>query len=80
VSFTDSAGVTHSVHIAAESLYEAAARGVAELKRTGFALAEIAPAARLTSTVEGPTTSHEMRVAKVDPWLTTDGKTPMEQA
>jgi hypothetical protein len=80
VSFTDGAGVTHSVHIAAESLYEAAARGVAEVKRTGFALAEKGPATRLTITVEGPTTSHEMQVAKLDSWLTTNGKTPREQA
>jgi hypothetical protein len=34
----------------AESVYEAAARGVAEFKRTGFALAEIGPATRLTIT------------------------------
>jgi hypothetical protein len=72
--------VTHSVTIAAESLYKAAARGVAEFKRTGFALADISPATWLTITVEGPTTSHEMQVAKLDSWLATNGKTPREQA
>jgi hypothetical protein len=37
-------GVTHAVTVAAASLYEAAARGIAELKHTGFAVAEIGPA------------------------------------
>ena len=72
--------MTHSVHIAAESLYEAAARGVAEFTRTGFALAEIGPATRLTITVEGPSTAHVLPVAKLDSWLATNGKTPREQA
>jgi hypothetical protein len=34
----------------------------------------------LTITVEGPTTSHEMQVAKLDWWLATNGKTPRDQA
>jgi len=72
--------VTHSVTIAAGSLYEAAARGVAEFKRTGFALAEIGPGTRLTITVEGPSTAHELAVSKLQSWLNTNGKTPREQA
>jgi hypothetical protein len=80
VSFTDGAGVTHSVTIAAEPLYAPAARGVAEFKCTGFAPAEIGPAMRLTIIVEGPTTSDEMQVAKLDSWLATNGRTPGEQA
>jgi hypothetical protein len=68
--------VTHSVCIAAESLYEAAARGVAEFKRTGFALAEIGPddhrrgAHRVARDAGG----------EVGLRLTTNGKTPREQA
>jgi hypothetical protein len=80
VSFTDGAGVTHSVTLAAGSLYEAAVRGIAEFKRTGFALAEIGPATRLTVTVETPTTAHELPVSKLQAWLDTNGKTPREQA
>jgi hypothetical protein len=56
----------HSVCVAADSLYEAAARGVAEFKHAGFALAEIGLATRLTITVDGPSTEHELPVAKLD--------------
>jgi hypothetical protein len=80
ISFTDGAGVTHSITVTAESLYEAAARGVVEFKRTGFALAEIGPATRLTIAVEGPNPSYELPVARLQSWLETNGKTPREQA
>jgi hypothetical protein len=64
----------------AGSLYEAAARGVAEFSRNGIALAEISPATRLTTTVEGPNPSYEMSVARLQSWLEAIGKTPREQA
>jgi hypothetical protein len=80
VSFTDGAGVTHSVTVAASSLYEAAARGIAEFKRSGFAFAAVGSATRLTVAVEAPATSHELPVAKLQNWLDTSGRTPAEQA
>jgi hypothetical protein len=42
VSFTDGANVTLTVTVSASSLYEAAALGVAEFKRNGFAFVSIA--------------------------------------
>src|SRR3569832_1999870 len=39
VAFTDGAGVTHSVAVAASSMYEAAVLGLAEFKKCGFAMA-----------------------------------------
>jgi len=80
VSFTDGAGVTHSVTVAASSLYEAAARAIAEFKRSGFAFASVGSATRLTVSVEAPATSHELPVAKLQNWLDTNGRTPAEQA
>jgi hypothetical protein len=80
VTFTDGAGVTHSVTVAASSLYEAAARGIAEFKRSGFAFAAVGSATRLTVSVEAPATSHELPVAKLQNWLDTSGRTPAEQA
>jgi hypothetical protein len=80
VSFTDGAGVTHSVTVAAASLYEAAARGVAEFKRSGFAFAAVGTGTRLTITVEAPTTTHELPVKRLQTWLDANGKTPAEQA
>jgi len=80
VSFTDGADMTHTVTVSASSLYEAAARGIAEFKRSGFAFASVGPATRLTISVEPPATTHELSVAKLQTWLDTNGKTPREQA
>jgi len=80
VSFEDGAGMTHTVSVSASSLYEAAALALAEFKKSGFALAEVGPATKLTVTVEAPTTAHELSVRKLQAWLDTNGKTPREQA
>jgi hypothetical protein len=80
VSFTDGANITHTVTVSASSLYEAAALGVAEFKRSGFAFTSIGPATRLTIAVEPPATKHELSVGKLQAWLETNGKTPREQA
>jgi hypothetical protein len=80
VSFTDGANITHTVTVAASSLYEAAALAVAEFKRSGFALAAVGPSTRLTVGVETPATTHELTVAKLSAWLDAAGKTPAEQA
>jgi hypothetical protein len=80
VSFQDGAGITHTVSLAASSLYEAAALALAEFKRSGFALAAVGPGTRLRIDVEAPTTAHEISVAKLQSWLDSSGKTPREQA
>ena len=80
VSFTDGANITHTVRVSASSLYEAAALGVAEFKKSRFAFTSIGPATRLTIAVEPPATTHELSVGKLQAWLKTNGKTPREQA
>jgi hypothetical protein len=80
VAFTDGAGITHSVTIAASSMYEAAALALAEFKRCGFAIAMAGPATRLMVTVESPSTAHELTVSRLQAWLDASGKTPREQA
>jgi hypothetical protein len=37
------------------------------------------PATRLTITVKSPATQHELRMAKLDAWLTGGAKSPREQ-
>jgi hypothetical protein len=76
VTFTDGADVTHTVTVCASSLYEAAARGIAEFKKTGFAFASIGTATRLKIAVEPPATIHELSVGRLQVWLDTNGKTP----
>ena len=80
VSFTDGAGVTHSVSVAASSLYEACVLALAEFQRCGFADVIAGPATRLTVAVESPATRHQLSVAKVRAWLEGSGKSPNEHA
>ena len=80
VSFEDGAGVTHTVSVAASSLYEAAALAIAEFKRCGFAMATIGPATRLRVAVEVPATVHELNVSRFQAWLEAGAKTAREQA
>ena len=80
VSFTDSEGIRHSVEVAANSLYEAAALAIGEFRRCGFTAGAPGPATRLTVSVKPPATTHEVSVLKVEAWLQSGGKSPNEQA
>lgn len=80
VSFTDGAHMTHTVTVSASSLFEAAALGLAEFKRSGFALAAVGTATRLTVFLELPAATHVVSVPKLQAWLNSSGKTPREQA
>jgi hypothetical protein len=72
--------MTHTVSVAASSLYEAAVLALAEFKRSGFALAAVGPGTRLKVSVQPPATTHELSVGKVQSWLEAAGRTPREQA
>jgi hypothetical protein len=80
VSFTDTEGLTHTAQVAASSLYEAAALGIAEFRRCGMLNAASGLGTRLSVAVESPTTVHEIPVKKLAGWLETSGKSPQEQA
>jgi hypothetical protein len=79
VSFTDAAGITHTAQVAALSLYEAAAIGLAEFRRCGLTDATPGPATRLTVSVDLPSTVHEGPLHKLTAWLESSGKSPSEQ-
>jgi len=79
VSFTDSEGVKHAVEVAASTLYEAAVLALAEFRRCGFTAVMPGPATLLNVAVKAPSTSHEVRVSRIEAWLQSDGK-PNEQA
>ncbi len=68
VSFTDTEGIQHTVEVSASSLYEAAALGVAEFKRSKLMDSQPGPATRLSVTVKSPTTHHELTMAKLQSW------------
>ena len=78
VSFTDTNGIRHAVEVAASTLYEAATLAMAEFRRCGFMENAPGPNTRLTVTVKGPSTSHEVQWGKVETWIQGAGK-PTEQ-
>ena len=67
VSFTGPSGVRHSVEVAAESIYEAAALGVSALKNSGWADA-IAPGTEFEVQVREPATCHRITVQQIQRW------------
>src|SRR5689334_18480686 len=81
VTFTDPSGVVHSVEVAAESLYEAAALGVAEFRSTGLAdAAAPAPATAMTVVVKVPSAEHRVTMQQLKTWLARNAKSPKEKA
>lgn len=67
VSFVGPSGIRHSVEVAAESIYEAAALGVSALKNSGWADA-IAPGTELEVQVRAPATRHRVTVQQICRW------------
>ncbi len=72
VSLTDPSGIRHTVEVQAESLYEAAALGLAALKREAWVEGP-RRAATLEISVFGPVVKHAISVDRVLAWL--DGVT-----
>ena len=79
VSFTDAGGITHTACVAAGSLYEAVALGVAEFRRCGLMNAAPGPGTRMVVAVETPSTVHEMPLQKLNAWLESSAKSPSEK-
>jgi hypothetical protein len=80
VSFTDSEGIEHVVHVSAATLYEAGVLALAEFRRHGFAESTFGSATRLTVRVKAPEFEHVVSVGKLKSWLEGGGKSPNEQA
>ncbi len=72
VALTDPSGVRHTVEVSAESVFEAAALGLAAMKREAWVDGP-GRAAKLQVTVVGPVVRHEVAVERVLAWL--DGVT-----
>jgi hypothetical protein len=72
VALTDAAGVKHLVEVTAETLFEAAALGLAAIKGEGWAGGD-GPATTLEVRVVPPAVSHSVSVQQLLRWL--DGVT-----
>jgi hypothetical protein len=67
VSFTGPSGVRHSVEVSAESVYEAAALGLSQLRRDEWA-DQISPGTPVEVTVREPATTHTVSLAQIRRW------------
>jgi hypothetical protein len=77
VGFTAATGVSHSVRVEAESLYEAAAMGLARLKKDGW-IEGLGPGSRLQITVRDPGSHHTLTVQQLQRWLNSVNPSPTE--
>lgn len=79
VSFNDSSGIRHSIQVAAESLYEAAALAVREFRRHPWSDGmEPGTGTRLAVSVKGPVTTHEVTIGQMEKWVVRSPKSPSE--
>ena len=77
VSYQDLDGVTHSVEVTAETLYEAAILGMQALKVPRW---WDRPSLKMEVRVRQPETTHTIWNSVLSAWLARNGRTPKEQA
>ena len=67
VSFTDSDGVSHRIHVQAESLYEAVALAIAGFRDDPI-VPRPNPMTEFTIVIERPAVEHRIRLSQVAKW------------
>ena len=77
VSFKSATGISHSVEVEAETLYEAAGIGLARLKKDGW-IEGLGPASRLEIAVREPSTMHSLTVQQLQRWANGITTSPAE--
>jgi hypothetical protein len=77
VSFTSATGISHSVDVEAETLFEAAGLGLARLKADGW-VEGLGPGSKLHIDVREPSTSHTVSVQQVQRWMNSSVNSPAE--
>ena len=78
VDLRDAEGITHTVEVTAESLYEAAALVLRELRNEPW-VASLAPNATVDITVAAPAVQHTLAVRTVERWLREPARSPEEK-
>jgi hypothetical protein len=80
VSFSAPDGLEHFVEVAAETLYEAAARATAEFRKAELIKYPPGRAAQLRVGVRAPATTHIVPFERVQSWLKKVRRSPKEMA
>jgi hypothetical protein len=81
VSFVDSTGIRHSIEVAAESLYEAAALAVREFRSHPW-VDDVEPGVvtPLSISVKPPASTHEVSIKQLERWIASTPRSPRETA
>jgi hypothetical protein len=79
VSFVDVRGSKHTVTVAAESLYEAAAAALVEFRKSGWLETQPGPMTQLEVEVAEPTTRHSVTAQQVQRWAQSTAVTPADR-
>jgi hypothetical protein len=77
VGFKAATGLRHSVEVEAETLYEAAALGLARLKKDGW-IEGLGPSSLLEIEVREPGTQHSLTVQQLQRWINGTASSPAE--
>jgi hypothetical protein len=77
VGFKSATGISHAVDVEAETLYEAAALGLARLKKDGW-IEGFGPGSRLEIQVREPGSHRTLSVQQVERWINSVNASPSE--
>ncbi len=78
VSCRDANGAEHAVEVTARSLYEAVGRGLHVLRENDWV--DAIQNSTITVAVKEPEVEHKVRIRDFENWLSSNGKSPAEQA
>ena len=80
VSFTDSCGITHAVDVTADSLYEAVALALRDLRSSGLVPVLPGPGTQIHVRVKaGAEAEHSIRFSQFESWLSGTARSPKER-
>lgn len=71
--------VEHAVRVDAESLYEAAVRGLVALREGVWSVQDATDTACVVVTVQPPAVEHRVRLADLTAWLEGGGRSPKDR-
>ncbi len=80
VKYVDSFGVEHAAKVEAESLFEAAVRGLHRLDSTFWTEEDVFDRMFVTVEVHEEPTTHTVKIDRLKQWIKSQGRHPREQA
>lgn len=79
VKYVDNFGVEHAAKVEAESLFEAAVRGLCRLDSSFWTEEDVFDRMDVTVGVHEEPTTHTVKIDRLKHWIKTQGRQPREQ-